>query len=480
MRDNRGPGHRREAGGRSDARAMTMRLPRSRIADIVRALHAFASVPERAGIDLVQNGQLIEYEEEQLLITQADPSDHALILIEGTVEVLVESKYGFVHLATLQSPAFVGEIGVLTNVPRTASIKARTKVLAARLGFDELHRFGQENPAFLSALMHQLGQRYQTFNKAMGFYSHALGALERDDFELTLLDDLTSPLPELVDFSKSFASLAEQITLRRAQREEMANARAIQESMLPDRQALEQCRAYVEVEAAMRPAREVGGDLYDFFLIDSDRLAFTVGDVCGKGIPAALFMAMTQMVMRYMLQQETDVGAAATAANSILAAGNREMMFATLFCSVLHLKTGMLSYCSCGHHSPLILRKDGRVETVTALNPALGLVENAKYGTNSLILEPCDRLLLFTDGFVDALNDEETRFGAERLNELVESLRTLPSRGFIDGLMRAVNDFAGDTPQFDDLTSLLVTVIARKTDHDDAIRQQSVLAITTE
>jgi sigma-B regulation protein RsbU (phosphoserine phosphatase) len=447
---------------------MTVPLQRSRVADLVRALPAFAAVPEQVGIDLIQHGQLIEYDAQQFVITQGHPSDHALILVEGAVEILVESKYGFVHLTTVQSPAFVGEIGVFTSVPRTASIKARTKVVAVRLGVDALHHFGQQNPAFLSTLMHQLGNRYQNFNKAMGFYSHALGALERDNFDLTLLDDLRNPLPELVDFSRSFASLAQQITLRRAQREEMANARAIQQNMLPAREALEQCRAYVEVEAVMRPAREVGGDLYDFFMIDPDRLAFTVGDVCGKGIPAALFMAMTQMVMRYMLQQEDDVGAAATAANALLAANNREMMFAALFCSVLDLRTGVMTYCSCGHHSPLILRKDGRVEKTKAFNLLLGLGETTKYATNSLVLEPSDRLFLFTDGFPDAVNNAGERFSNERLEEEVERLRTLPSREFIDGLIKMVDEFAADAPQFDDLTSLLVTFISRKPGRGEA------------
>ena len=119
-----------------------------------------------------------------------------------------------------------------------------------------------------------------------------------------------------------------------------------------------------------------------------DRVAVTVGDVCGKGIPAALFMAMTQMVMRYMLRHEPDVGAAATAGNALLAATNREMMFATLFCSVLDLKTGVLSYCSCGHHSPLILRRGGAMEKTTEFNLALGLGENTKYRANSMVLEP--------------------------------------------------------------------------------------------
>jgi len=242
----------------------------------------------------------------------------------------------------------------------------------------------------------------------------------------------------------------------------MANARAIQENMLPAHETLQQCAAYLDVKAAMRPARDVGGDLYDFFLIDPDRVALTVGDVCGKGIPAALFMAMTQMVMRYMLRHESDVGAAATAANALLASTNREMMFATLFCAVLDLKTGTLSYCSCGHPSPLILRKDGSIEKTREFNLAIGLDESTKYQMRSLTLAPRDRLFLFTDGFADAANTVGVRYGDDRLEETVGSLRNLSSDLVIKGLIASVDEFAGNVPQFDDLTCLLATLIERK------------------
>ena len=446
---------------------MTAQLERSRIIPIVRALPVFGQVPEQAGVDLIESGELLEFKEGELLLKQGQPSDCALLVADGVIEVFVESKYGFVQLTALTAPALVGEIGVFTNVPRTASIKAQTKVRAVKIGGEKLQRFGQENASFLATMMLQLGRRFETFNKAISLYSHALGALERDDFELSLLDDLRNPLPELVDFSRSFISLAEQITLARAHREEMANARAIQESMLPSHDAADGCKDYIEVHATMRPAREVGGDLYDFFLIDPDRLAVTVGDVCGKGIPAALFMAMTQMVMRYMLRQESDVGAAATAGNALLAASNREMMFATLFCFVLNLKTGVLSYCSCGHQSPFILRRDGAVDEISTYNRPLGIDEKAKYKADSLVLEPGDRVFLFTDGFVDAVDGEEVRFGDEGLHQVVQKLRALPSQQFVHGLIKSIDDFAGATPQYDDLTALVATMIARKPAHAD-------------
>jgi hypothetical protein len=246
-------------------------LDRLQLAQIVEKLAVFSRVVETAAVDLLQHGELVEFAEQANLVTQGDVSDFALAVIDGTIEVFVESKYGPVHLASIEAPAFVGEIGVFTNVTRTASIRAKTKVQAIRLGIDALHHFGLENPSFLSSLMLQLGHRFETFNKAIGFYSHSLAALERDDFNLALLDDLRNPLPELVDFSRSFVSLAEQITIKRAHREEMANAQAIQISMLPEQGVLEQSKDYVAIHASMRPAREVGGDLYDCFAIGTNQ-----------------------------------------------------------------------------------------------------------------------------------------------------------------------------------------------------------------
>lgn len=451
-----------------------MQLDTPQLLSIVRTLPVFSCLAEQAGVDLIQSGQLLEFEAEQLLVKQGEQSDCALVVIDGVVEVFVESKYGIVHLASLNAPAFVGEIGVFTNVPRTASIKAKTKVRAVRVGIEALQRFGHENPRFLSSLMLQLGRRFETFNKAIGFYSHALGALERDDFDLALLDDLRNPLPELIDFSRSFVRLAEQIALKRALREEMANAQAIQKSMLPLQDVLIPCKSYIEIDATMRPAKEVGGDLYDYFLIGPDKLAITIGDVCGKGIPAALFMAMTQMVMRYMLRQEDDVGNAATAGNALLAASNREMMFATLFCCVVDLRTGRTHYCTCGHHSPLILRNGGGIETFAVSSLPLGLDERARYKTDSFVLDPGDQLFLYTDGFIDAVNTESDRFGDERLLETIEQLRAHQADRLIPDLIRTIDAFAGNAPQFDDLTALLVRAIGRKPHSDYLPERESV------
>src|SRR5262249_6422034 len=236
----------------------------------------------------------------------------------------------------------------------------------------------------------------------------------------------------LADFARSLRQLAEQITIQRAHRAEMASAQAIQKAMLPTADLLERCRSHVTLHAEMRPARDVGGELDDFFELDPDRLVVTIGDVCGKGIPAALFMAMTQTVTRYTLRHEDNLGAAISAANVLLATGNQESMYATLFCAVVNFRTGHLQYCHCGHEFPFILRSDGQVEAVSSTrNLPLGLSLGAKFQSSATVLGQNDRLLLFTDGFTDASRTTGERFGSERLLETVKQLRTVDPRQMI-------------------------------------------------
>src|SRR5262249_4895528 len=152
-------------------------------------------------------------------------------------------------------------------------------------------------------------------------------------------------------------SLAKEIARRRAHEAEMASAAAIQRAMLPAAQPGEIAAAKFDVVPFMTPAREVGGDLYDIVRLDGTRVLISIGDVCGKGIPAALFMAMTQTVMRMAVRLGQDLQAEIAAANDVLSTDNAEGMFTTLFCGVLDLSTGTLAWCNCGHPPALVLRR---------------------------------------------------------------------------------------------------------------------------
>jgi serine phosphatase RsbU (regulator of sigma subunit) len=248
--------------------------------------------------------------------------------------------------------------------------------------------------------------------------------------------------------------MAEQIVLRRAQYAEMVSAAAMQRAILPPRAGVAQGRYAIHV--GMRPAREVGGDLYDLIPLDGERLALTIGDVSGKGVPAALFMAVTQTVIRLVMHDGRDLQAEIERANDLLFVNNREMMFATLFCGVLDGVNGQLSYCNCGHNPPLVLRAaDGRCEMLPASGPPLGIENGITYGAQVLTLAPGDVVLLYTDGIVEAEQDGEP-FGMERLEQALVAMRRLSAREIVDGIMLRVIEFTGDAPQFDDMTCMVL------------------------
>jgi hypothetical protein len=225
------------------------------------------------------------------------------------------------------------------------------------------NRIADENPGILRTVIAQLGGQIGTYNRAVAVYTNALAALERDEFDETMLANLTNPSPELMNFAATLRSMANQFVRRQRHLEEMASAAAIQQAMLPDPLPQDSPRGRMSMFAVMRPAREVGGDFYDAFFLDPDRLVVSVGDVSGKGIPAALFMAVCQTTLRMALREQPDaLGRAMSRANRLLEAENKASMFATFFGAVIDLRTGRFSYCNCGHNPPLLQRADGTME----------------------------------------------------------------------------------------------------------------------
>jgi serine phosphatase RsbU (regulator of sigma subunit) len=248
--------------------------------------------------------------------------------------------------------------------------------------------------------------------------------------------------------------MAEQIALRQRQREELASAAAIQHAMLPDPLPKDRQQRF-DLFAAMQPAREVGGDFYDAFFLDQDRLVVTIGDVSGKGVPASLFMAVCQTTLRMTLRGPmSGIGEAVERANELLEMENSASMFATFFGAILDLRDGTFSYCNCGHNPPLVQRRDGAVEAMCPDGIALGVVSPAGCETRTARLQAGDRILLFTDGITEAHNPSGELFEDERLHASVANRSPLDVRGLVEGIFEDVNNFAGDAPQHDDLTCL--------------------------
>ena len=415
---------------------------------------AFATFSDAARQQLVGASEIRHYDAGEILVRQGEASDAAYLIVNGEVDVLADSTFGQVQLARLPAKTLIGDLGVVANLPRTATVRATGPVEALRIGRETLIDAGRQNPDLLVSVIGQLGQRLGAINQAVGFHTNALAALERPDFDPAILDTLLNPVPELVDFAQTFRRMAEQIILRRRQHDEMASASIIQRAMLPQSKSPDEFGGHVAIHAEMRPAREVGGDFYDFLMLDDRRLGFSIGDVCGKGVPASLFMAITQTVMRLAARQESDLATAVRRANELLCADNASSMFATMFYGVLDLETGDLTYCNCGHNPPFILRRDGTNEKLANTGSPLAIFEGAPYRTIETKLLPGERIFLYTDGVTEAVDPEDTLFGDERLVGAMEDLRTLPGQELIDALVERVDRFAQTAPQFDDITCL--------------------------
>jgi sigma-B regulation protein RsbU (phosphoserine phosphatase) len=251
--------------------------------------------------------------------------------------------------------------------------------------------------------------------------------------------------------------MAAQIAQKRAREAEMASAAAIQRAMLPSMQPSDFAEAELDIFAHMIPAREVGGDLYDIVKLDGNRVVITIGDVCGKGVPASLFMAITQTVMRLVVCSGQDLQAEIKAVNKMLVANNREVMFTTLFCGVIDVPSGTMTYCNCGHNPPLVLRRgESTFEPLRSCGPPLAIVDDVSYLPRSIALAPGDMVLLYTDGVTEAESSQSAQFGEKRLEQAILEMRGHPARTVVEHVIKRVAEFAKGAPQSDDITCVAI------------------------
>ena len=251
---------------------------------------------------------------------------------------------------------------------------------------------------------------------------------------------------------------------------ELDIAKHIQASMLPCIFPAFPERKEFDIYATMEPAKEVGGDFYDFFMVDDTHLAIVMADVSGKGVPAALFMVIGKTLIKDHTTPGRDLGKVFTEVNQLLCESNSEELFITAFEGVLDLATGEFVYVNAGHEMPFICKAGGDFEPYKIrAGFVLAGMEGMKYRAGSTRLEPGDKIFQYTDGVTEATNLKNELYGMNRLGAILNKVKGGTPNDILPAIKKDIDEFVGDADQFDDITMLCLEYKARmETNEEDA------------
>lgn len=248
-----------------------------------------------------------------------------------------------------------------------------------------------------------------------------------------------------------------------AVQQDLDTAARIQQKILPqDFPAFPEKKEF-SVYAEMHTAKEVGGDFYDFFFIDETHLGFVIGDVSGKGVPASIYMAVSRTMLKAIASQIHDPAQCLQTVNAMLIPESDISTFVTIFYGVLDIETGLIDYCNGGHNLPYIVREDGAVEQVENTEGLLlGKIEAIDYQSKQIQLKPNEKILLYTDGLTEAMNEEEDMYEEERVEEYLQKHPNASEDKLLRGLIVDVLKFMNKAHQSDDITLLVLEYIGNK------------------
>ena len=270
------------------------------------------------------------------------------------------------------------------------------------------------------------------------------------------LDDLSVTIEKAIEQINYVHQSQAEHTQLESLKSDLAIAREIQQAILPRVfPPFPDLADHLDIAASMTPAKDVGGDFYDFFRIDDDRIGFVMADVSGKGIPAAIFMAVSRTLIR-----ATGIRGGAPSdcigySNKLLSEESVDCMFVTVFYGIMNVRTGEVTFCNAGHNPPYVLKRSGEVSTVPYTNdPMVGAIPAVEYHNGTLQLEKGDALVLYTDGVTEAFNTAFEAFGEPRLEETLKEVTLHSCQQMVDAIKSDVSAFVGEAEQSDDITIL--------------------------
>lgn len=305
--------------------------------------------------------------------------------------------------------------------------------------------------------LHELAEATEVI--AMGNFDAELPRIDSQDEVGVLTRSFQAMNSSLKEYIRN---LTETTAAKERFQSELRLASEIQAGHLPRHFPPFPDRHEFEIYASMDPAKEVGGDFYDFFLIDHQRLCFLIADVTDKGVPAALYMMVAKTLLKSEGERLGDPGQILSCVNNILAADNDNSMFATVFCAVLDTATGEVRFANAGHNPPVLISSGEARYILPKPGLVLGPMEDIQYDTESLILQIGDTLFLYTDGVTEASNLVQRQFGEHALLEALNSSRNAGPEEMVKFVRSSVVTHAGEASQSDDVTMLAVRYLGSK------------------
>jgi sigma-B regulation protein RsbU (phosphoserine phosphatase) len=299
---------------------------------------------------------------------------------------------------------------------------------------------------------------------AYGDMENIRTAMNRGAFDFATkpidLDDLSLTIKKAIEQIKFIKATQREHNQLESIKGDLAVAHEIQQAILPQVfPPFPDLADKVDIFASMNPAKDVGGDFYDFFMVDDTHIGFVMADVSGKGVPAALFMAVSRTIIRATGIQKLPSDECMTIANELLSKESLDSMFVTVFYGILDTETGLINYTNAGHNPPMLLHADGHVEELPySQNFIVGVFDDFKYKQAQLQLQHGDVLFTFTDGVTEAFNTAKDQFGEMRLRESLTGMADKSSEEITIKIYHDVKAHAGDEPQSDDIT--ILTIIA--------------------
>lgn len=272
------------------------------------------------------------------------------------------------------------------------------------------------------------------------------------------LDDLSLTIEKAIEQIRYIKTMQQEHSQLESIKGDLAIAREIQQAILPRIfPPFPENAEQLDIAALMNAAKDVGGDFYDFFRIDDQRIGFVVADVSGKGVPAAIFMAVSRTLIRATGVRGVSPAECISYSNELLAQESANSMFVTAFYGIYNLTTGQVTYTNAGHNPPYLMKADGTIlQLPFSSDLVVGAIDDFKYSEETLQLEHGDTLLLYTDGVTEAINSGDEEFGEQRLQAVLAQMTSNSSQDIIERIKACVSDFAGEAEQSDDITLLAI------------------------